>query len=416
MPPASYSYFQSWQNEPRGRLFKGRKAENAALTRKASLFSPNNDQDVSGRSVDYGSNDLRLDPSLKAENIQIAPDLKNNQPIEARPDEDLKPKGFGGLFGGQGAKEPGIISKILQVGLPALTGLAGGVGILPGLLTGYAGMKAGEYKRQDDALDRQLKQDALNKPSETERLFQNYKGMSDEDRALYGQFQSLRQPTGLTPYQAAMLERGDRNEAAKGEKETKSTETGLRKEFISNPIFKNYQTAKVGMEKMENSMKNTEKTGFDDMALIFNYMHVLDPQSVVREGEFKTAENNASALEKMGIALNKIQTGERLTPAQRANLLNSARGQYNAQRSNFDSWGKEYQSLAKESGVTAKKVVKGWSPLPERVSPFYGKTKDINESNMDEGSRAALDWLYENPNDPDAPAVINILKRKAILR
>lgn len=238
MPPASYSYFQSWQNEPRGRLFKGRKAENAALTRKASLFSPNNDQDVSGRSVDYGSNDLRLDPSLKAENIQIAPDLKNNQPIEARPDEDLKPKGFGGLFGGQGAKEPGIISKILQVGLPALTGLAGGVGILPGLLTGYAGMKAGEYKRQDDALDRQLKQDALNKPSETERLFQNYKGMSDEDRALYGQFQSLRQPAGLTPYQAAMLDRADKRDAREAEKPPKIDPNTPEQIFIRDAIHK----------------------------------------------------------------------------------------------------------------------------------------------------------------------------------
>lgn len=162
MPPASYSYFQSWQNEPRGRLFRNRKGEEPNMARKASLFSPNNDQGVSGRSIDYGSNDLQLDPSLKAESIQTAPDLKNNQPIEARPDEGLKPhKGlFSGLFG-RGDTSPqydkyglqmpqkhesSLFSKILQIGLPAVTGLAGGVGILPGLLSGYAGMKGGEGK------------------------------------------------------------------------------------------------------------------------------------------------------------------------------------------------------------------------------------------------------------------------------
>ena len=49
-----------------------------------------------------------------------------------------------------------------------------------------------------------------------------------------------------------------------------------------------------------------------DLALIFNYMKMLDPGSVVREGEFANAENSGGVPQKIRNQYNKIMTGERL--------------------------------------------------------------------------------------------------------
>lgn len=53
----------------------------------------------------------------------------------------------------------GMLSKILSYALPAITGLAGGVGVLPGLASAFMGEKGGEargFAKQQDLYNRQL--------------------------------------------------------------------------------------------------------------------------------------------------------------------------------------------------------------------------------------------------------------------
>lgn len=62
-----------------------------------------------------------------------------------------------------------------------------------------------------------------------------------------------------------------------------------------------------------------------DLSLIFAYMKMLDPGSVVREGEFATAANTGSVPERIRAQYNKVISGERLTEGQRADFLNQAK-------------------------------------------------------------------------------------------
>ena len=61
-----------------------------------------------------------------------------------------------------------------------------------------------------------------------------------------------------------------------------------------------------------------------DLALIFNYMKILDPGSTVREGEFANAQNSGSVPTRIRGLYNQVMEGTRLTDAQRADFVNRA--------------------------------------------------------------------------------------------
>jgi hypothetical protein len=69
-----------------------------------------------------------------------------------------------------------------------------------------------------------------------------------------------------------------------------------------------------------------QKTGGGpaSIAIVFKFMKALDPTSVVREGEFSTAENSAGTPEKIRNYYNKVANGERLGAEQIADFITTA--------------------------------------------------------------------------------------------
>jgi len=72
----------------------------------------------------------------------------------------------------------------------------------------------------------------------------------------------------------------------------------------------------------------------DDLSMVFNFMKTLDPNSVVRESEFRTAADAKAWVDKNEDLANqpvvkaifaKVLTGQRLLPAQKAEMIRSAK-------------------------------------------------------------------------------------------
>jgi len=80
--------------------------------------------------------------------------------------------------------------------------------------------------------------------------------------------------------------------------------------------------------------KNTE--AFGDMALIFNYMKMLDPGSTVREGEFASVQNTGNVNAKIRNLYNQALKGTRLTDAQRSGLRRQAEGLFKSSKDKND--------------------------------------------------------------------------------
>lgn len=96
----------------------------------------------------------------------------------------------------------------------------------------------------------------------------------------------------------------------------------MRKEY--NDQTKPYQEVKSAYGRVLSS----EDTAVGDLSLIFGYMKMLDPGSVVREGEFATAQNAAGVPERIMNIYNKVATGQRLSPSQRDSFKGQAKGLY----------------------------------------------------------------------------------------
>lgn len=101
-------------------------------------------------------------------------------------------------------------------------------------------------------------------------------------------------------------------------------ETKFRKEY--NDQTKPYQEVKSAYGRVLSS----EDSAVGDLSLIFGYMKMLDPGSVVREGEFATAQNAAGVPERITNIYNKVATGQRLSPSQRESFKGQAKGLYNS--------------------------------------------------------------------------------------
>lgn len=107
----------------------------------------------------------------------------------------------------------------------------------------------------------------------------------------------------------------------------------LIKEYTGNAATKDFQKQAGAYTRVVESAKTPTAAG--DLSLIFNYMKVLDPGSVVRESEFATAAGARAELTRaqeggMAIpsvvaqAMQRVETGLRLLPDQRRDFLTRA--------------------------------------------------------------------------------------------
>ena len=82
---------------------------------------------------------------------------------------------------------------------------------------------------------------------------------------------------------------------------------------------KSFQDAEIAHSKLAASVGL--KTGAGDLAIVFSFMKMLDPGSVVRESEFSQAQNTAGLLAQFEVLAGKIQEGTLLSDEQRQNFL-----------------------------------------------------------------------------------------------
>lgn len=100
-----------------------------------------------------------------------------------------------------------------------------------------------------------------------------------------------------------------------------------------------------------------QANGVDDMSLIFAYMKVLDPTSVVRETEYKNAAQAIGVLPQLAnIPMNWIR-GDKLTPEGRRGFVAAARRLYNRQLVAYRRAKGKYESLAKRYGVPPELIL-----------------------------------------------------------
>jgi hypothetical protein len=170
-------------------------------------------------------------------------------------------------------------------------------------------------------------------------------------------------------------------------KEAFGNEKQLRSEFDKQA--KVFDEAVLGFEKVQKAAMTETPTGATDIALIFGYMKVIDPTSVVREGEFATAENAGGIGSKLRNTYNKIVKGERLAPDVRQDFVRAARTQFMPYLDMQKKVEDRYSNLSEAYGLDASKVV--LSRLPKtgtlaRPYTSFATQADAEAANLPKGT------------------------------
>lgn len=142
-------------------------------------------------------------------------------------------------------------------------------------------------------------------------------------------------------------------------------EDKLRTEFTNRS--KEFVKIKDSIARVRASGKDPSAAG--DLSLIFNFMKVLDPASVVRESEFATAQNAGSIPDRTRGLYNRVVSGERLSPRQRQDFLNRAELLFNEKLEAHKGIEKEYTDLAKRQKLNVDNI----------IIDFKGKTPEIEQ-------------------------------------
>lgn len=129
----------------------------------------------------------------------------------------------------------------------------------------------------------------------------------------------------------------------------------LRDEYRS--ISKDFESVADAYGRVQASVESPDAAG--DIALIFNYMKMLDPGSVVREGEFATAQNAGGVNDSVRNMYNKIVSGERLQPSQRAMFSDRAEKLYNVARKKNDKRKAGIVRVGKRYGIEEPDIFGG---------------------------------------------------------
>lgn len=137
----------------------------------------------------------------------------------------------------------------------------------------------------------------------------------------------------------------------------------FRKEFSGLPAVKAFSEQSQAFGRIVASAKDPSPAG--DLAMIFNFMKVLDPGSVVRESEFATAAQASAWLqqsEEAGMAIprpiagaiRQLATGQRLSPEQRQDFLNRGESLYNEAERGFEFIRSQYEGIAQRSNISVE--------------------------------------------------------------
>ena len=147
-------------------------------------------------------------------------------------------------------------------------------------------------------------------------------------------------------------------------------------QFDNEPIVKKYNQSAGGYQFMQN-IESTTNNPADDIGMIYAFAKIMDPESVVREGEYATVQKYAQSwANNFGFNAARIFSNTKfLSTKSLDNMKATALAKFSADKQQYDNLSNEYQRRVKE--VQSGKVV---NPITD-YSAAFGETGIPNSSN-----------------------------------
>lgn len=214
---------------------------------------------------------------------------------------------------------------------------------------------------------------------------------AEEDQAI--QRDAAQRSAAAAGRQAAAAERtaasSERAARLEQTRTSRKTEDDLRTQLVGQQTTKDFREMRTRYFGMRSLIKGQndlilagrQPSAASDIALIFNFMKMLDPSSVVRESEYANAKNAAGVDERVRNAYNQARDGSFLTPSQRGEFLKVASDSYVNQRGLYNELVEQYRGFARDYGANPDNVGRTYqrqrssSATDGRVSPTIRRVR-----------------------------------------
>lgn len=149
-----------------------------------------------------------------------------------------------------------------------------------------------------------------------------------------------------------------------------TNEGKLRDDFNGQQAVKNYKEVVPIIQ----SIGRASDTPAGDLNIIYGLGKIMDPNSVVREGELSLAIKAGSPAERLQGIWNYVAGGGRLSQEQRANLLQEAQTRFAAHQDAYNQTSAQFTDIAKRSGLDPRNIIIGLEG--PQSTPRVGSAED----------------------------------------
>lgn len=174
-------------------------------------------------------------------------------------------------------------------------------------------------------------------------------------------------------------------------KQRADVEESLRKEVTA--AAKEYNTIRDASTSLEAISK--APSAAKDIAMVFSFMKILDPNSVVRETEYATAAKAAGLDDRFVGYITKIQNGQFLTSEQRQDFLGTAKSLAQSREQGYKQNLERYRGISTRTGVDPRNVL---PDEPQSAPQTQGPPKVAPGQSYSYGGK---NWRFKGGNAAD---------------
>lgn len=143
--------------------------------------------------------------------------------------------------------------------------------------------------------------------------------------------------------------------------------SGLRKEVHQLPSYKNMAQALPIYRSMFETADRDSKAS--DLNLVYGLGKIMDPTSVVREGEMVMVNNTSSLPDWLQGAISSVNGGAKLTPETRQALMREAYGRMQGYQTAFQQDADQYNAITDRYRINRDDVVPSFGEFDEWTLP-----------------------------------------------
>lgn len=147
----------------------------------------------------------------------------------------------------------------------------------------------------------------------------------------------------------------DAKRAADGPQKSFDNANKLRDEFNGSPQVKMYREVTPIIESMKEAQTRPSRAA--DLNLVYALAKIMDPGSVVREGEMVMVNNTQGIGDRLAGLINSLNGGAALTPETRQKVIDEAQSRFKGLEQSYKAIEDHYAGIADRYGIKRDDVI-----------------------------------------------------------